>query len=233
MTLYKFDSTYSFVNQYKHPTVVIDIDWKDHHIISSASSDGVLTLFDTRSNDSIILSNINATNFPFMEWDPEGLFLGILDQTNAVKIYKPSTDPLKGNVIQLRGHSNNIINAVWHSGTNDKCIKRLYTIGLDKQLFIWDVIGENAITSVLLDQVPTAIGINSTDTFLAIATYGNVIKVYALPNLSLSCSFYDQNVATHISWSPDSQYISYNVYNLQRSVIIPINTLSCYQSDYH
>ncbi|AFZ79339.1 hypothetical protein BEWA_021870 [Theileria equi strain WA] len=230
--IYTVDSdTFVLVDQYNHPNCVTEIEWKNDSILASVSTGGTLIVFDTKTKTNLTLPISIVNNAPFMSWDVFGKYLAIVDDTSVLKVYKSQGDGIQGEISHLRGHTAHIIDASWYRNFIEKTACRICTIGMDKQLIIWDVATESSIMSLTLDQMPTTVSINPTDAFLAIGSYGNSVKVYTLPNLTLACSFYDQTVVTNVSWSPDLQHVMYNVYNLQRSIIIPVNTLTPYQSD--
>ncbi|KAK2196701.1 bifunctional F-box-like-WD repeat-containing protein Ebi-like/WD40-YVTN repeat-like-containing domain superfamily/WD40 repeat/WD40-repeat-containing domain superfamily/Anaphase-promoting complex subunit 4 [Babesia duncani] len=158
--LYQFDGRYSFVTQYNHCSVVTDIDWKDHSVVASASSDGAVMLYDTQSGQDIVLTDIATGNVTFMEWDPEGKFLAIVDNSNVLKVYKCGENAFDGKIVQFKAHVGNIVGGQWQYSPDEKITHRFYTIGLDKNLCVWDVVSETAFNCLPLDQVPIAIAAN-------------------------------------------------------------------------
>ncbi|BAM40177.1 transducin beta-like protein 1 [Theileria orientalis strain Shintoku] len=230
--VYKVDKNkFKLFKQYSHTTCVTDVEWKSPTVVSSTSMGGNLVLYDVTSDSSkeLMLSSVN--NVPFMEWDYYGRYLAMVDDTEIFKVYKPKENEVDGELVLLSGHKAKLIGASWYSGIFEKSSCRICTIAMDKQMIVWDVAAECLVMSLALDQMPTTVSVSPNDSLVAIGSYGNSIKMYALPNLTLVCSFYDQTVPTNVSWSADRQHLLYNVFNLQRTLIVPLNTLSSIQSD--
>uniref|UniRef100_A0A3B0MND4 LisH, putative n=1 Tax=Theileria annulata TaxID=5874 RepID=A0A3B0MND4_THEAN len=218
------------VNHFKQSTCVTDLEWQNNNLLSSMTADGTLTNYNVETGESSQQFVQSKNGVPFMEWDYYGRFLAIVDDSDALKVYKPRENHVNGDLSELKGHNGQLIYASWYSGTVEKSSSRICTIAMDKQMIVWDVTSGSSLMSLALDQVPTTVSVCPNDTLVAISSYGNSVKMYALPNLTLSCSFYDKTVPTSISWSSDRQHLVYNVFNLQRSLVVPLNTLS-FQSD--
>ncbi|KAK1933402.1 putative LisH domain/WD40 REPEAT PROTEIN [Babesia divergens] len=228
ITIFKVEQDIVQIASYSQGMLITEIDWRDHDVFTVATADARIVMYDTEACQSATIKDVVQSNPQFMEWGPNGNCLAIVDNTNILKLYKPGGKPLQGNVVTLKAHTKNIVTACWQFGHTTKASNKLCTIAMDKQLFIWDVVTECVVMSTTLDQVPTTIAVNSTDTALAIGTYGNRIKIYNLPSLTLSCSLCDHELPTNITWAADDRYIAYNVYNKQRTLVVPIGSSSAF-----
>eukprot|EP00371_Babesia_bovis_P002984 XP_001611631.1 WD domain, G-beta repeat containing protein [Babesia bovis T2Bo] len=224
VTIYRMEDGLHQLGVHEQKSVITDIDWQDSVVFAAASADAKVVIYDTIKASTVTILDHFESNPVFMEWCASGKCLAILDNTSLLKLYKPYGQNAQGTVTSLSAHTKNIVAASWQFGHNPKSANKICTVGMDKQLLVWDVVAECVVTSIILDKVPTTIAVNSTDTFVAVGTYGNLVKILNLPTLSLSCSFCDQDLPTSITWSSDGEYIAYNVYNKQRTSIIPILT---------
>ncbi|CDR97058.1 hypothetical protein BBBOND_0309730 [Babesia bigemina] len=229
--VFKIENGIHHVTVYNQGAVVTEIDWRDHDVFAAASADATVRIYNTATNASAILQDAVQSNPQFMEWGPTGKCLAMLDSTETLKIYKPDGHGLQGGVTSLRAHTKSIIAASWQYGHHAKSANKICTVAMDKQLLVWDVATETVVSSILIDQVPTTITVNTSDTFVAVGTYGNLIKVFNLPSLTLSCSFCDQNLPTSITWAADDEHIAYNVYNQQRTPVLPVTTSASFVAD--
>eukprot|EP00375_Theileria_parva_P002336 XP_765014.1 hypothetical protein [Theileria parva strain Muguga] len=230
--VYKVDNNnYVLVNHFKQSSCVTELEWQNHNIVSSMTADGTLTSYNVETSESSQQLVQAKNGVPFMEWDYYGRYLAIVDESDSLKVYRPIENHVHGELSELKGHNGQLIYASWYSGNVEKASSRICTIAVDKQMIVWDVASGSSLMSLALDQVPTTVSVCPNDSLVAIGSYGNSVKMYALPNLTLSCSFYDKTVPTSISWSSDRQHLIYNVFNLQRSLVVPLNTLSSFQSD--
>ncbi|ORM41895.1 F-box-like/WD repeat-containing protein TBL1XR1 [Babesia sp. Xinjiang] len=221
----------SHLASYNQGSVVTEIDWKDNDIFAAASADAKVVIYDTATNASTVIQDAVESNPLFMEWGPVGRCLAMLDNTNMLKLYKPNHNGVQGTVTSLGAHTKNIVAASWQFGHNPKSANRICTVAMDKQLLVWDVVTDCVVTSILLDQVPTTVAVNAMDTFVAVGTYGNLVKIFNLPTLTLSCSFCDQGLPTSVTWASDGDHIAYNVYNQQRTSVLPITTSTSVAAD--
>ncbi|GFE53130.1 WD G-beta repeat containing protein, putative [Babesia ovis] len=231
ITVYKLHSDVKHLASYKQGSVVTEIDWRDNDVFTAASADAKVVIYDSSNNTNVTIQDSIESNPLFMEWGAMGKCLAMLDNTNLLKLYKPDNQSIQGTVTSLAAHTKNIVAASWQFGHNPKSANRLCTVGMDKQLLVWDVATECVVTSIVLDQIPTTVSVNATDAFVAVGTYGNLIKIFNLPTLTLSCSFCDQDLPTSITWSSDGEHIAYNVYNQQRTSILPIVTSNSLSAD--
>ncbi|KAK1444716.1 F-box-like/WD repeat-containing EBI like protein [Babesia gibsoni] len=231
IAIFKIEEELTHVATYNQRSVVSEISWRDHTFLAVATADTSILLYDTDANEIGAIKAVAQSNPQFMEWGPSGKCLAIVDNTNVLKLYKPSNHPMQGNAVTLKAHTKPIVSACWQYGHTVKATNKLCTIGMDKQLFVWDVVTETVVASTILDQIPTTISVNSTDTALAIGTYGNRIKIYNLPSLTLSCSLCDQELPTSITWAANDKHIAYNVYGRQRTLVFPIGTSSAFVPD--
>ncbi|GIX60822.1 transducin beta-like protein 1 [Babesia caballi] len=231
INVFRLDNEIHYVVAYRQGAVVTEIDWRDHEVFTAATIDARIRIYDTAANISATIRDVVQSNPQFMEWGTTGRCLAITDNTALLKLYKPESQGMQGNVISLKAHTKNIVAASWQFGHNAKSVNKLCTIAMDKQLLIWDVANESVVTSVMLDQVPTTVAVNSADTFVAVGTYGNLIKVFNLPSLTLSCSFCDRDLPTSITWAACDEHIAYNVYNQQTTPVLPLATSASLTAD--
>lgn len=223
-TLFSLGQTVVLIASHNQGAVVSEISWRDHNLVAIATTDARIRIHDTVSNQTAFINDMLESNPQFMEWATNGKCLAVVDRTNVLKLYKPGSDPTQGDVVTLKAHTKPIVAACWQFGSTTKTTNKLCTIALDKHLFVWDVVTETVVASMLLDQVPTTISINSEDTAIAVGTYGNCIKIYSLPSLTLTCSVCDQELPTSITWEADANHIAYNVYSRQRTLVVPVGT---------
>ncbi|GBE59121.1 WD G-beta repeat containing protein [Babesia ovata] len=229
--VFKVEDGIHHVTVYNQGAVVTEIDWRDHEVFTAASADATVRIYNTATNASAIVQGAVQSNPQFMEWGPTGKCLAMIDSTEVLKIYKPDGHGAQGYITSLKAHTKSIIAASWQYGHHSKSVNKLCTIAMDRQLLVWDVAAETVVSSILIDQVPTTITVNASDTFVAVGTYGNMIKVFNLPSLTLSCSFCDQSLPTSITWAADDAHIAYNVYNQQRTPVVPVTTSASFVAD--
>lgn len=233
------DGSFRIRDTSKFPNCIVHIAWRDHATLSLVangldSHNTYISLYDTTTftttnitpvsqyTNDVTEGNTSSNVFVKTIWDKEGTSVALVG--DVLYIYQHSA-----NSFYRLDHRDKVIDADWVYGFTEKASKRIVTCSADKLVTLWDVINKCIINTALLDHIPTCMSLCKNNAVLAVATFGAILKIYALPGLILKFSIQESKPITHISWSSDNTSVSYNLYKTGGTVVLPLRIFTQYE----